>query len=83
MLKNIGNVLNVKDVIHDAHNTFMKNELKDQEQETQMKDVITKDTIAFNWSDEDYSSGGSHQLSTDSAKVIKKQKYKHTTKTVP
>ena len=31
MLKNIGNVLNVKDVIHDAHNTFIKDESKDSE----------------------------------------------------
>lgn len=51
VLKNIGNVLNVKDVLNDAHNTFIKNGQKDSEQESQMEDIL-KDQ-AFNWSDEE------------------------------
>jgi hypothetical protein len=52
VLKNIGYILNVKDVLNDAHNTFIRGAAhKDTEQETQMEDVM-KDT-AFNWSDEE------------------------------
>jgi len=52
VLKAIGYVLNVKDVINDAHNTFIKDSSKDSEQETIMEDVLKKDK-AFNWSDEE------------------------------
>lgn len=54
MLRTIGYVLNVKDVLNDAHSTFIKdpNYWKNNEiQESQMEDII-KDK-AFNWSDED------------------------------
>lgn len=52
MLKTIGYVLNVKDVINDAHNTFIRDTNKmDSEQETILEDVL-KDK-AFNWSDEE------------------------------
>ena len=51
VLKNIGNVLNVKDVISDAHNTFIKDAERDSDQELQMEDIL-KDK-AFNWSDEE------------------------------
>lgn len=39
VLRNIGNVLNVKDVINDAHNTFIKGG-KDSEQENEINDVL-------------------------------------------
>lgn len=52
MLRTIGYVLNVKDVLSDAHNTFIKDNNKDSEQETYMEDVLKKDK-AFNWSDEE------------------------------
>jgi hypothetical protein len=54
MLRTIGYVLNVKDVLNDAHSTFIKdpNYWKNNEiHESQMEDII-KDK-AFNWSDED------------------------------
>lgn len=51
MLKTIGYVLNVKDVISDAHNTFIKEYNRDFDNETQMDDIL-KDR-AFNWSDEE------------------------------
>lgn len=51
VFKTIGYVLNVKDVISDAHNTFIKDNSKDSEQETIMEDVL-KDK-AFNWTDEE------------------------------
>lgn len=50
MLKTIGNVLNVKDVLNDAHNTFIK-EYKDKEADTQMENMMKEK--AFNWSDEE------------------------------
>lgn len=52
MLKTIGYVLNVKDVINDAHNTFLREGRIDSSEENQMQDVLKKDK-AFNWSDED------------------------------
>jgi hypothetical protein len=54
MLKTIGYVLNVKDVISDAHNTFIKEYNKDINNDTQMEDIL-KDK-AFNWSDEEVAS---------------------------
>lgn len=51
MLKTIGYVLNVKDVISDAHNTFIKEYNRDLDNDTQMDDIL-KDR-AFNWSDEE------------------------------
>ena len=52
-IKNMGYVLNVKDVLSDAHNTFIKStEAKDCEQEMQMEDILKRDK-AFNWSDEE------------------------------
>lgn len=60
VLKNIGYVLNVKDVLNDAHNTFIRSQAaKDSEQETQIEDVM-KDT-AFNWSDEETPDGKDNQ----------------------
>lgn len=50
-MRNIGNVLNVKDVLSDAHNTFIKASSRDSDEETQMEDML-KDH-AFNWSDEE------------------------------
>ena len=41
----------MKDVISDAHNTFMKDGSKDSENENQINNIM-KDH-AFNWSDED------------------------------
>ncbi len=56
MFKNMGYVLNVKDVINDAHNTFIRGvDYKDQEQEMQLEDILKRDK-AFNWSDEEESS---------------------------
>ena len=56
MFKNMGYVLNVKDVINDAHNTFIRGvDYKDSEQEMQLEDILKRDK-AFNWSDEEESS---------------------------
>ena len=53
VIKNMGYVLNVKDVLSDAHNTFIKStEAKDTEQELQLEDILRRDK-AFNWSDEE------------------------------
>ena len=52
MLKTIGYVLNVKDVINDAHNTFLREGRIDSAEEHYMEDELKKDK-AFNWSDED------------------------------
>ena len=53
MIKNMTYVLNVKDVISDAHNTFMRGtDEKDSEQELQLEDILRRDK-AFTWSDED------------------------------
>ena len=41
----------MKDVISDAHNTFIKEYNKDRDEDTQMEDIL-KDK-AFNWSDEE------------------------------
>lgn len=50
----MGYVLNVKDVLSDAHNTFIRGgDVKDLEQEKQIEDILKKDK-AFNWSDEDF-----------------------------
>lgn len=52
-MKTIGYVLNVKDVINDAHNTFLREGRIDSSEESQIvEDVLSKDK-AFNWSDED------------------------------
>ena len=53
VIKNIGYVLNVKDVISDAHNTFMKADEKDSaESEMQLEDIMKRNR-PFTWSDED------------------------------
>lgn len=52
VLKTIGYVLNVKDVINDAHNTFLREGRIDSSEENQIEEMISKDR-AFNWSDED------------------------------
>lgn len=81
MLKTIGYVLNVKDVINDAHNTFIKDSGKDSEQETYMEDVMKKDK-AFNWSDEEVPEVQSDSQASPATpdklvgKIIKKPKYK-------
>lgn len=49
----MGYVLNVKDVLSDAHNTFIKSsEAVTHEHEKQLDDIFKGDK-AFNWSDED------------------------------
>ncbi len=72
MFKNIGYVLNVKDVLSDAHNTFMKSvaEHKESEQQ-QINEILSKDK-AFNWSDEDNMDDDKEQ---GQEKIIKKHKY--------
>lgn len=72
MLKTIGNVLNVKDVINDAHNTFIK-EYKDKEADTQMEDMMKEK--AFNWSDEEMLQMETTKGNPENAK-LKKPKYK-------
>ena len=61
VFKNIGRVLNVKDVLNDAHNTFIKASQRDSDQETQMEDML-KDK-AFNWSDEENNTTLDHETS--------------------
>lgn len=52
----MGYVLNVKDVLSDAHNTFIRStEDKDSEQEMQLEDILKRDRT-FNWSDDDFNS---------------------------
>jgi len=72
MLKTIGYVLNVKDVISDAHNTFIKDHNKDIDNDTQMDDML-KDK-AFNWSDEEMAS--LEKTTTSETSILKKHKYK-------
>jgi|LauGreDrversion4_2_1035121.scaffolds.fasta_scaffold221620_3 hypothetical protein len=50
VIKNIGYVLNVKDVISDAHNTFMK--VDERDSEMQLEDIMKK-SKPFAWSDEE------------------------------
>jgi hypothetical protein len=50
MLKAIGYVLNVKDVLNDAHNTFIK-DMSNKNYDSNIEDMM-KDK-AFNWSDEE------------------------------
>lgn len=63
MLRTIGYVLNVKDVLNDAHSTFIKdhNYRSNEAQESQMEDMIKEK--AFNWSDEDIKSISSNSSS--------------------
>lgn len=45
-------MLNVKDVINDAHNTFLREgRIDSSEEENQIQEIIKE--RAFNWSDED------------------------------
>jgi hypothetical protein len=49
----MGYVLNVKDVLSDAHNTFIKSSQEaSSEQERQLDDIFKGDR-AFNWSDDE------------------------------
>ena len=67
----MGYVLNVKDVLSDAHNTFIKStEAKDCEQEMQMEDILKSDK-AFNWSDEEM--GGDDCITTTAGESLKKR----------
>jgi hypothetical protein len=52
VFKNIGYVLNVKDVLSDAHNTFVSQQKQIEDHEKQLQEEI-KSNKAFNWSDED------------------------------
>ena len=70
MIRAIGYVLNVKDVINDAHNTFIKDNSKDQDQDTQMEDILRDK--AFNWSDEDLADIESKKRQGDATKIMKK-----------
>jgi|LauGreDrversion4_2_1035121.scaffolds.fasta_scaffold204314_2 hypothetical protein len=45
-------VLNVKDVLSDAHNTFILSSEAVTEQEMQLETMVKQDN-AFNWSDDD------------------------------
>jgi len=72
MLRAIGYVLNVKDVLSDAHNTFIK-DTKDKDVDTQMDDIL-KDK-AFNWSDEELAQIETGDNNKESPK-LKKPKYK-------
>ena len=53
MLRAIGYVLNVQDVLKDAHNTFIKENKQETDDETQLQDILKEKP--FNWSDEDIS----------------------------
>ena len=86
MLRTIGTVLNVKDVLNDAHNTFIKDSNRSVDPEEQVDEILKKDK-AFNWSDEDeininfdnYPTGTPDRPanSQNQVKIIKKQKYKN------
>ena len=52
MFRTIGQVLNMKDVIHDANNTFIKHKLKDEEERNSQIQVVLKDQ-AFNYSEDE------------------------------
>jgi hypothetical protein len=68
VLKTIGYVLNVKDVLNDAHNTFIKDQNRDSEADTAMEDVL-KDK-AFNWSDEDEGNQGDKSPGSSPDKIL-------------
>ena len=53
-------VLNVKDVLSDAHNTFMNVQAHQEEEDRQMDDILKRDK-AFNWSDEEIKAGTNSQ----------------------
>lgn len=59
----MGYVLNMKDVLNDAHNTFIRGgaggffEKDDEEAERQINDILKKDK-AFNWSSSDEDASG-------------------------
>lgn len=44
----------MKDVINDAHNTFLREGRIDSSEENQIVEDVLKKDKAFNWSDEDY-----------------------------
>jgi hypothetical protein len=57
VLKNMSYVLNVKDVISDAHNTFMRGVEEqdadgDEQYQRELEDMVKRDR-AFNWSDDE------------------------------
>ena len=67
VIKNMTYVLNVKDVLSDAHNTFMNVQAHQDEEDREMDDILKRDK-AFNWSDEEIKAGGSS--SPDKEKIV-------------
>lgn len=52
MFRTIGYVLNMKDVIHDAHNTFIKDKTRDEEERNKEIQVVMKEQ-AFSYSEDE------------------------------
>ena len=63
VFKNMTYVLNVKDVLSDAHNTFMNIQAHQDEEDRQMDDILKRDK-AFNWSDEEIKAGNNSSSPT-------------------
>ena len=82
-------VLNVKDVLSDAHNTFMNVQAHQDEEDRQLDDILKRDK-AFNWSDEEIKAGNSSTSPSKEDEVVEnarqvseppRQRKPHNTKT--
>ena len=62
-------VLNVKDVLSDAHNTFMNVQAHQDEEDRQLDDILKRDK-AFNWSDEEIKVGNSSTSPSKEEEVV-------------
>jgi hypothetical protein len=70
VIKNMSYVLNVKDVLSDAHSTFMNVHQEEEEEQRQVDDILRRDK-AFNWSDEEIKTGSGNTSPTKEEPVIK------------
>lgn len=53
ILKTLGQIFFAKDVLQEAHRSFIQDFKDDKEQETQMDELLKEQKAAFNWSDEE------------------------------
>ena len=53
IITTIGKILFAKDVLDDAHRSFIKDFADDKESETQMDELLKEQRDAFSWSDEE------------------------------
>ena len=79
----------MKDVLSDAHNTFMNVQAHQDEEDRQLDDILKRDK-AFNWSDEEIKAGNSSTSPSKEEEVVEnarqvseppRQRKPHNTKT--